>query len=221
MNARRFPRTLVAVEAGDQYGMLLVLSEAERQRKLSGASVRVFLCKCTCGTVKSVRLSNLRSGSTVSCGCFHKALASETLRAAATKHGQSNTAVYRVWQSMKRRCHDAKDASYERYGAKGISVCQEWRDSFEAFAADMGPRPDGMTLERMDSKGNYEPGNVRWATYTEQARNTSRNHLHTIDGVTRCLAEWCEVLGEPWTTVKKRVAAGRDPFARIRRRRSS
>lgn len=221
MNARRYPRTMVKVEAGDQYGMFSVLAEAPRHRKPTGATVRMFVCKCSCGTVKSVRLTSLRSGSTVSCGCFHKANAEKTLKTAATTHGESKSAVYRVWQSMKKRCHDPKDASYPRYGAKGISVCQEWRDSFEAFAAYMGPRPHGLTIDRENNKGNYEPGNVRWATYTQQARNTSRNHLHTIDGVTRCLAEWCEVLGEPWTTVKKRVAAGRDPFTRIRRRRSS
>lgn len=126
-----------------------------------------------------------------------------------------------VWSSMKQRCHNPNDKSYARYGAKGIQVCQSWRDSFDSFISDMGPRPDGHTLERIDSKGNYEPGNVRWATYTEQARNTSRNHLHTIGGVTKCLAEWCEITGESWSAVKKRVAAGRDPFERTKKRRIS
>lgn len=134
-------------------------------------------------------------------------------------HGFSHTPVYYVWQSMIQRCHDPANKSFPRYGGKGIQVCQEWRESFVAFMSYMGPRPEGLTLDRIDSKGNYEQGNVRWATYKQQARNTSRNHLHTIDGVTRCLAEWCEVLDEPWTTVKKRVAAGRDPFLRMRRDR--
>ena len=131
-------------------------------------------------------------------------------------HGESKTKLYMIWSAMKARCHNPKDKSYWRYGARGIAVCQEWRDDFLAFKASVGERPDGLTLYRIDSRGNYEPGNVRWATYKEQARNTRRNHLHTIDGITRCLAEWCEVLNEPWTTVKKRVAAGRDPFTRIR-----
>jgi len=120
---------------------------------------------------------------------------------------------------MIQRCHSPKNKSYQRYGARGISVCQEWRDSFEAFSDYMGPRPIGLTIDRKNSVGNYEPGNVRWATYTEQARNTRRNHLHTINGETKCLAEWCEILNEPWTTVKKRVAAGHDPFIRLRRER--
>jgi hypothetical protein len=117
---------------------------------------------------------------------------------------------------MIQRCHSPKNKSYPRYGERGIQVCTEWRESFEAFSAHMGIRPEGLTLDRINSKGNYEPGNVRWATYTQQARNTSRNHLVTIDGETKCLAEWCEILNEPWTTVKKRVAAGHEPFTRLR-----
>lgn len=132
-------------------------------------------------------------------------------------HGKSKTHLYWVWCAMKDRCHNPKNKSYWRYGARGISVCQEWRDSFEAFAAYVGERPAGLTLDRYPNHaGNYEPGNVRWATYTEQARNTRRNHMHTMNGETRCLAEWCEITGERWTTVKKRVAAGRDPFTRLR-----
>jgi hypothetical protein len=127
--------------------------------------------------------------------------------------------LFNVWSAMVRRCHNPRDKSYWRYGARGISVCEEWRASFEAFLAHVGSRPPGLTLDRINTYGNYEPGNVRWASYKEQARNTRRNHLHTINGETRCLAEWCEILGEPWTTVKKRVAAGRDPFVRIRRLR--
>ncbi len=137
-------------------------------------------------------------------------------RTRGPNHGESRTNLYWVWTAMKARCHNPRNKSYHRYGARGISVCQEWRDSFLAFKAYVGEQPEGLTLDRIDSSGNYEPGNVRWATYTEQARNTRRNHLHTIDGVTKCLAEWCEILDEPWTTVKKRVAAGRDPFTRIR-----
>lgn len=131
-------------------------------------------------------------------------------------HGQSRTPLYYVWAAMIQRCHLPTNKSFGRYGARGVSVCPEWRQSFTTFAAYVGSRPDGMTLDRINSAGNYEPGNVRWATPTEQARNTRRNHMHTMNGETRCLAEWCELLNEPWTTVKKRVAAGRDPFTRLR-----
>lgn len=200
-----------------KYGMLTILSEAPRHRKPSGAAVRMMHCRCDCGTEKTIRLSSLTEGTTVSCGCFHRQQAKAVLSEAARTHGQSRTPMYLVWNAMKDRCHNPKNKSYWRYGARGISVCQEWRDSFEAFAAYVGERPEGLTLDRYPNHaGNYEPGNVRWATYTQQARNTRRNHLHTMNGETRCLAEWCEITGERWTTVKKRVAAGHDPFTRMR-----
>ena len=208
------------VQPGTVFGFFAVVKEAEKHKKANGASVRMFECLCKCGTVKTVRLSSLTSGTTVSCGCFHKEQAGRILKAAATKHGKSGTQIYFVWQAMIDRCHKPSNKSYHRYGARGIRVCQRWRDSFEAFDLDLGPRPPKATLERIDNNGHYEPGNVRWATYKEQSRNTRSNHLHTIDGETRCLAEWCEILNEPWTTVKKRIAAGRDPFQRQRARRS-
>ncbi|MEJ7685661.1 MAG: hypothetical protein WKG52_00930 [Variovorax sp.] len=139
----------------------------------------------------------------------------------ALMHGLSGHELYPIWIAMNQRCHNPRSTSFSRYGGKGIAVCDAWRDSFPRFLTDMGDRPTGLTLDRIDSRGPYSPDNCRWATYREQARNTSRNPLHTINGVTRCLAEWCEVLGEPWTTVKKRVAAGRDPFVRSRKRRAS
>jgi hypothetical protein len=206
---------LIIVEAGTRFCRYTVIDEAPRYRKPSGASTRLLNCRCDCGVVKSVRLTSLRTGSTVSCGCFHKEQATALGKAART-HGQSKTRVYWIWQAMISRCHDQRDKSYPRYGGRGTSVCQEWRDSFESFSDHMGPRPEGLTLDRINSGGNYEPGNMRWATYKQQARNTRRNHLYTMNGETRCLAEWCEITGEPWSTVKKRVAAGRDPFQRLR-----
>lgn len=134
-------------------------------------------------------------------------------------HRQSTTPIYRVWRGMKSRCHDPRCADYPRYGARGITVCDEWRNDFLSFAAYVGDRPAGKTLDRIDNNKGYQPGNVRWATKSEQARNTRRNHMHTIDGVTRCMADWCEILNEPWTSVKKRIQAGRDPFDRIYKRR--
>jgi hypothetical protein len=200
------------IEPGTVFGFLTVLQEVERHRKPNGAAVRVFECVCRCGTKKSIRLSSLKEGKTVSCGCFHKEQAGQIMKKVATKHGKSHTQIYYVWQAMIRRCQNPKDKSYPRYGALGIKVCKAWQKSFAAFNEYMGPRPDGLTLDRIDSKGNYEPGNVRWASYTEQARNTRRNRLHTIDGETKCFAEWCEILGVPWTTVKNRLRMGKEPF---------
>lgn len=212
------PRKL-HISPGHVFGELTVVGEADRIRKRNGASIRAFNVRCSCGAEKVVRLSSLTDGATVSCGHVQRQKARHNK--SALTHGESKSRLYMVWSAMKARCHNQADKSYPRYGGRGISVCQEWRDSYEAFIAYMGERPDGLTVERIDTNGNYEPGNVRWATYTEQARNTRRNHLHTIDGVTKCLAEWCQILNEPWTTVKKRVAAGRDPFQRQRARRTA
>ena len=216
MNTRRHSCARLEIKAGDTYGMFTIIGEASPAFKPSGIPVRTMNCRCQCGTEKTVRLSSLRDGTTVSCGCYHRANAGKILKNAVTTHGQSRKPIYSVWRGMISRCHNEADKSYPRYGARGIQVCAEWRSSFESFFAHIGERPEGLTIDRINSKGNYEPGNVRWATYKQQARNTSRNHLPTINGETKCLAEWCEILNEPWTTVKKRVAVGHDPFTRMR-----
>lgn len=125
-------------------------------------------------------------------------------------HGESRlgkeTAEYQVWRSMVNRCYCPSDTNYPRYDAVGIRVCQRWRDSLIAFVTDMGRRPsDGHSIDRIDSRGNYEPENCRWATRTEQNRNTKRNRMITIDGVTRCMSEWSEITGIPAMTIKSRL----------------
>jgi hypothetical protein len=120
---------------------------------------------------------------------------------------------------MIQRCHNPNCKDYPNYGGRGIEVCQLWRDSFDAFYLMVGPRPDPEdTLDRIDSNGNYEPGNVRWATRTEQTRNQRSNINVEIDGVSKTIAEWSE---EPWCTVSKftvykRIAAGQDPLEALR-----
>lgn len=110
-------------------------------------------------------------------------------------HRKSGTRTYRIWQLMKNRCHNPDAERFPYYGARGITVCDRWRGSFAAFLADMGEAPDGTSIDRIDNGGNYEPGNCRWATKTEQNRNTRQNRLLTIFGVTKCVAEWAEESG--------------------------
>lgn len=115
---------------------------------------------------------------------------------------------YDAWRAMKSRCHDVTHQGYARYGLRGIAVCDRWRNSFKAFLNDMGPRPLGMTLERINNDGNYEPGNVRWATQKEQCRNRSNSVNLTFNGATKTVAEWAEELGLKHNVIRSRMRKG-------------
>lgn len=157
----------IAIEAGDRFGRLVVVREMPR----AGAR-RVMECLCDCGTRKAVKVGLLRKG-TQSCGCFRSEKTAERGRAFRT-HGEAanRTPEYAAWQSMIRRCTGVNGPKYHLYGGRGISVCDRWRDSYEAFLADVGRRPgSGYSLDRIDANGNYEPGNVRWADIYTQNRN--------------------------------------------------
>jgi hypothetical protein len=132
-----------------------------------------WLCKCSCpdGKIKEVLDSNLKSGNTQSCGCLHRERDSE----AHTTHDKSKTSEYRIWSGMKQRCNNPKNKDFKYYGALGILVCDRWLESFENFYHDMGPRPsDKHSIDRINSDGNYEPKNCRWATPIVQANNKNR-----------------------------------------------
>ena len=132
---------------------------------------RYSLYRCECGAEKVLHDSAVRAGQTLSCGCLQKEVA-RLIGYANQTHGMSGSKEYRVWTSMRRRCHDYRDPRYESYGGRGISVCPGWRNSFAEFLKDMGPRPaPGYSLDRIDNDGNYEPGNCRWATPKEQSNN--------------------------------------------------
>jgi hypothetical protein len=127
-----------------------------------------WACQCECGKTSVVLTANLKRGNTASCGCVRNILSSRR----NTTHGLSNTIGYKTWLGVRRRCRDPKFGSYKDYGAKGIDIWQPWHDSVELFVADVGqpPTPE-HTLDRIDNAKGYEPGNVRWATPTEQGRN--------------------------------------------------
>lgn len=186
---------------GQSYGRLTVLEKGSK----SGTQYK-WLCQCSCGSQPfEVHGNSLRQGVTQSCGCLRRERAAE----ANTKHGLYNAyaATYHIWASMIHRCTNPNSKNYKDYGARGITVCDRWL-SFENFLADIGDRPERLTLERIDNSSGYEPDNCRWATRTEQQRNTRRNRMITWGGKTQCIAAWAEELGLPRTTMMTRLRCG-------------
>lgn len=171
---------------GERYGRLTIIGEAERR-----GYVRHWRCACLCGGEIVASHSNLRSGATQSCGCLHRERAS----AANTTHGKKRSAEYVVWMGMRQRCSNPNNSRYADYGGRGIIVCERWQ-RFDHFLADMGQRPTPKhQLDRIDNDGNYQPGNVRWATLGEQAQNKGSNRLLTFNEETASISEWGRRLG--------------------------
>ena len=148
---------------GQTFGRLSPLSYERRGRRT------YWLCKCSCGNEKSVRKEKLKNGTTISCGCARK----------ERNHQQARTKLYGRWNTMVMRCHNPKSVGYYKYGAKGIKVCDRWRN-FINFYEDMGDPPEGMTLERLDSNGDYSPENVVWADYVTQNNNRPSYNVKSV-----------------------------------------
>lgn len=148
---------------GERFGKLIVISEARTRARWT----RYFLCKCDCGKEKEICMSSLRRGLTTSCGCR----ASKLFGLRNTKHGMSETPEYNSWRAMKERCNNPKNSHYHLYGGRGISYTPEW-ENFENFFADMGYRPEGKTLDRIDVNANYSKENCKWSDISEQNTNT-------------------------------------------------
>ena len=185
--------------SGKRYGRLVAVEPMKQDSRGNWW----WKCICDCGTETTVKFARLSKGTTKSCGCLARDIASLT----ATTHGMSRTPTYNSWMCMKRRCLDAKNCNYANYGGRGIKFCERWK-KFENFLADMGERPPGTTLDRIDHDGHYIPENCRWADQATQHRNTRLNVHLTYGGRTQCLAAWADELGIRRNTLQKRIANG-------------
>ena len=183
--------------------MLTVIRLADDYTKGKGR----WLCRCDCGTYSVVIACNLTMNHTTSCGCHKRAnYKTMNLTHGATSGGDKNAypSSYKVWCHMKQRCYDTKSPAYHYYGGRGIIVCNRWHD-YANFFSDMGEKPEGLSIDRIDNNGPYSPENCRWANVKTQQRNKRNAHLITFRGETMSLAEWAEHLGVSWDQLHNRI----------------
>lgn len=189
---------MIEPKIGDKFGKLTITDN------FISRNGRYWPCSCECGGTTFVSITDLKRKAEINGGCKHCPPATKT-----HGYGSSRNPTYSKYQAMKQRCTNPKHKDYLNYGGRGIKVCERWMNSFENFLADMGEVPRGQTIERIDVNGNYEPGNCRWATKTEQARNMRSNKKVTIDGRTfNSLVEACEAYGISYSVVRSRIHRG-------------
>lgn len=182
---------------GQRFGRLIVLGRTELEKTGQAR----WLCKCDCGNETVVQSYDLRSGNTQSCGCQRQENFTHTT------HGHSKKRVYAIWKGMKSRCYNKNRKAYKDYGGKGIAVCEEWRDDFEAFYvwAMSNGYSDDLSIDRIDSDGNYEPANCRWADGLTQANNKTNNDVIEFNGSAHTMAEWSKITGIKYATLYRRI----------------
>lgn len=189
---------------GKRFGRLVVLDYAGTNKHQK----RCYKCKCDCGNVCVVCGCELRKGHTRSCGCLHK----EKIAKGNPKHNHNSSRLQPIWAEMKQRCCNPNNKSYTNYGGRGIKVCSEWLNDFNAFfnwamanGYDKKANRSECTLDRIDNNGNYCPENCRWAKASVQSRNTRRTHNISMNGKTQCMMDWCIELNLPYDTVRSRI----------------
>ena len=167
-----------------------------------------WICVCDCGTSKAIIGFSLTNGTIKSCGCIRK---EHNALGRNFKHGMSKSLTYKTYHGMIKRCENVNNKDYPDYGGRGITVCKRWKDSFENFLADMGERPKGMSLGRIDNNGGYNPVNCSWQTSLEQANNSRSNIRITINNITKTVSEWSKIVGISAKTIYTRLYGGWDP----------
>ena len=177
---------------GKRFGRLTVLNESSSRRTSGGHSVKMWECKCDCGNIVFVSTNALNRKNTMSCGCLRK----ELLKSKTLSHGLSKTKLYRVWSSIKDRCYRDGCKGYIDYGIRGIVMCDEWKNNFQAFYdwSISNGYAEGLTIERKNVNGNYCPENCCWIPKSEQPKNRRNSHFITYKGETKTLSEWSKEL---------------------------
>lgn len=181
---------------GDRYGQLTILKLFRSLIGNKGRWIYRAKCKCDCGKIAIIIASHLGHGHTRSCGC----LWIKTM----TKHGHAYSPVYKTWNLIKRRCLDKKDKRYLDYGGRGIGICKEWLN-FKNFLADMGEKPKGKSIDRIDNNKGYCKENCHWATPHEQQNNMRSNIVLEYNGKRMTLAQWAKRLKFPYGTLQARI----------------
>lgn len=200
------------IEIGECFGRWTVIGEAEPTYNQRGHRIRQLLCRCDCGNFGVKRPGSLRYGSSKSCGCLQR----EITKARATTHGATVGyrlhPLYQSWLQIRSRCRNPKNSRYAYYGGRGIDICDRWFGDFQAFVADMGPRPTpSHSVDRIDNNKGYQPSNCRWADKTTQARNTRKNRIIRVRGQDYVLAELIEKTGLAEWIIRDRLARGWHP----------
>ena len=192
---------------GARYGRLVVLSSLPAK-----GGHYSWLCRCDCGVEKPIRAEHLLNGKSQSCGCRQREDVAQWARThghcVGRNEGKQVSPEYTTYYSMIWRCYDKKQKYYKNYGGRGIKVCARWRKSFENFFEDMGPRPPGTTLNRIDNDGDYTPKNCNWATREEQMRNSRSVRFIEYAGERRNVSAWAEKLGIPRGIIYRRLWDG-------------
>ena len=189
---------------GQRFGRLTVIKYLGSKDKQT-----CWLCMCDCGKEHITTSNHLRMGQAKSCGCLQTENGTSQLRKFLTKHGGAGESLYPIWKGMRRRCYCENEKTYRWYGAKGISICEEWNDysAFREWANANGYR-EGLSIDRINPRGNYEPQNCRWTTPTVQANNRTNNIIVTYNGESKTVAEWATCLGVKYSTIYDRLRRG-------------
>lgn len=189
--------------SGLKFGRLTVLELVARDWGV--ACNHIWRMRCDCGAVVDKNIRMVRQGHTSSCGCVKR----EETTARNTTHGLSRAhpKTYRSWKDMRARCRNPNDSDYSDYGGRGITICAAWED-FATFLNDVGPRPEGMSLDRINVNGDYEPGNVRWASDETQANNKRNNVTIEYLGERKTVSQWCRQFGIDRSKVQYRLKQG-------------